>query len=147
MPDVQFAFLNGISYIGSIIVDDGLESLIFRVMYNFHYLIVFTKIENIFLLEDEELIEKYEESNYKKRIEGNIYIGKVQNTIPGLQAAFINVGENKNAFIHLKDILPKNDSRIDNELNNIENYNIKEYVKNGIYKYFKIHSKNKKNNV
>ena len=51
MPDVQFAFLNGISYIGSIIVDDGLESLIFRVMYNFHYLIVFTKIENIFLLQ------------------------------------------------------------------------------------------------
>ena len=85
---------------------------------------VVDEIENIFLLEDEELIEKYEESNYKKRIEGNIYIGKVQNTIPGLQAAFINVGENKNAFIHLKDILPKNDSRIDNELNNIENYNI-----------------------
>ncbi len=92
---------------------------------------VVDEIENIFLLEDEELIEKYEESNYKRRIEGNIYIGKVQNTIPGLQAAFINVGENKNAFIHLKDILPKNDSRIDNELNNIENYNIKEYVKNG----------------
>ena len=76
-------------------------------------------VENIFLLEDGILIEKYEDSNYKKRLEGNIYIGKVQNVIPGLQAAFVNVGENKNAFIHLKDILPKNDSKIDNPLNNI----------------------------
>ena len=64
-------------------------------------------IENIFLLEDGELIEKYEDSEYKRRLEGNIYIGKVQNVLKGLQAAFVNVGENKNAFIHLKDILPK----------------------------------------
>lgn len=92
---------------------------------------VVNDIENIFLLENGELIEKYEDSNHKKRKEGNIYIGKVQNTIPGLQAAFINVGENKNAFIHLKDILPKNDSKIENQLNNIQNYNIKDYVKNG----------------
>ena len=89
-------------------------------------------IENIFLLEDGELIEKYEDSNYKKRLEGNIYIGKVQNVIPGLQAAFVNVGENKNAFIHLKDILPKNDSKIDNPINYVENINIKEYVKVGM---------------
>ena len=34
---------------------------------------VVDEIENIFLLEDEELIEKYEESNYKKRIEGFYY--------------------------------------------------------------------------
>ena len=89
-------------------------------------------IENIFLIEDGELIEKYEDSNYKKRLEGNIYIGKVQNVIPGLQAAFVNVGENKNAFIHLKDILPKNDSKVDNPLNNLEDINIKEYVKVGM---------------
>ena len=89
-------------------------------------------VENIFLLEDGILIEKYEDSNYKKRLEGNIYIGKVQNVIPGLQAAFVNVGENKNAFIHLKDILPKNDSKIDNPLNNIEDFDIKKYVKIGM---------------
>lgn len=66
-------------------------------------------IEKIFLLEDNILTEKYEDSKYKKRLEGNIYIGKVQNIIPGLQAAFVNLGENKNAFIHLKDVLPKKD--------------------------------------
>ncbi len=67
------------------------------------------EVEKIFLLEDGILTEKYVDSKFKKRLEGNIYIGKVQNIIPGLQAAFINVGENKNAFIHLKDILPKVD--------------------------------------
>ena len=65
--------------------------------------------ENIYLIEDGILAEKYVDSKYKKRLEGNIYIGKVQNVIRGLQAAFINVGENKNAFIHLKDVLPKKD--------------------------------------
>lgn len=66
-------------------------------------------VQKIFLLEDGILTEKYIDSKYKKRLEGNIYIGKVQNIIPGLQAVFINVGENRNAFIHLKDVLPKRD--------------------------------------
>ena len=67
------------------------------------------EIEKIYLIEDGVLTEKYVDSKFKKRLEGNIYIGKVQNVIPGLQAAFVNVGENKNAFIHLKDVLPKKD--------------------------------------
>lgn len=74
-------------------------------------LIIYTEgdIENILLVENGILTEKYKDSKYKKRLEGNIYIGKVQNILPGLQAAFINVGENKNAFIHLKDVLQKVD--------------------------------------
>lgn len=67
------------------------------------------EIENILLIENGVLVEKYEDSKFKRRLEGNIYIGKVQNILPGLQAAFVNVGENKNAFIHLKDVLPKVD--------------------------------------
>lgn len=63
----------------------------------------------IALLEDEELVEKYEEDENNKSIEGNIYIGKIQNVITGLQSAFVNIGEKKNAFIHVKDILPKVD--------------------------------------
>ena len=65
--------------------------------------------KQIALIEDEELVEKYEEDENNKSIEGNIYIGKVQNVIPGLQSAFVNIGEKKNAFIHVKDILPKVD--------------------------------------
>ena len=65
--------------------------------------------KTICLVEDEELVEKYEEDENNKSIEGNIYIGKVQNVITGLQSAFVNIGETRNAFIHVKDILPKVD--------------------------------------
>lgn len=85
--------------------------------------------EKIFLLEDGVLVEKYIDSKYKKRLEGNIYIGKVQNIIPGLQAAFINVGENKNAFIHLKDVLPKKDVTVDTP--EIDGIDIKKILKPG----------------
>lgn len=67
------------------------------------------EVENIYLVEDETLVEKYVNSKNKKRLEGNIYIGKVQNVVSALQAAFVNVGESKNAFIHFKDLLPKVD--------------------------------------
>lgn len=63
----------------------------------------------IALLEDEELVEKYEEDETNKSIEGNIYVGKVQNVLNGLQSAFVNIGEKRTAFIHAKDILPKID--------------------------------------
>ena len=63
----------------------------------------------IALIENEELVEKYEEDEENKSIEGNIYVGKVQNIITGLQSAFVNIGEKRTAFIHSKDILPKVD--------------------------------------
>lgn len=75
-------------------------------------LIILSKENNnkiIALVEDEELVEKYEEDENDKSIEGNIYIGKVQNVLTGLQSAFVNIGEKRTAFIHAKDILPKID--------------------------------------
>ena len=66
-------------------------------------------IAKIILVENGNVIEKYEESDKVKRLEGKIYIGKVQNVLQGMQAAFIDIGEEKNTFIHLKDILPKVD--------------------------------------
>lgn len=75
-------------------------------------LIIFNTEERkkvIILLEDEEVVEKYEEDENDKSIEGNIYVGKVQNVLSGLQSAFVNIGEKKAAFIHAKDILPKVD--------------------------------------
>ncbi len=76
----------------------------------------------LLVLENGILVEKYEE-NKKQLIEGNIYVGKIQNILKGLQSAFINIGENKNAFIHLKDILPKEENT------NADNYN-KEKIEN-----------------
>ena len=65
---------------------------------------------NIFLIENEKLVEYYEEKIDSDSIEGNIYVGKVQNVVPGLEAAFINLGEDKNAFIHRKDLLNDDES-------------------------------------
>lgn len=61
----------------------------------------------IYLIEDWIIVEKHSENIDNPMIEGNIYIGKVQNVLPGMQAAFVRIGNTKNAFIHLKDILPK----------------------------------------
>lgn len=74
-------------------------------------LIIFREnhIKKIALIEDEELVEKYEENEEDKSIEGNIYVGKVQNVITGLQSAFVDIGEKRTAFIHSKDIMPKVD--------------------------------------
>jgi ribonuclease G len=67
------------------------------------------EIRRLALVEDGELVEIYAEDEKNKSIEGNIYIGKVQNVLNGLQSAFVDIGEKKAAFIHVKDILPKID--------------------------------------
>ena len=60
----------------------------------------------ILFVDNNEILEKYDYF-LDNSIEGNIYVGKVQNVLPGLQSAFINIGERKNAFIHARDIAPK----------------------------------------
>lgn len=63
----------------------------------------------IALINDGVLEEYYEENNESNRNEGNIYIGIVKDIVEGMQAAFIDIGTERNGFIHLKDILPKID--------------------------------------
>ena len=65
--------------------------------------------KQIALIENGKLIEYYEEDKEFKRREGNIYIGIVKDVIAGMQSAFVDIGTEKNSFIHLKDILPKVD--------------------------------------
>ncbi len=65
--------------------------------------------KKIALIENGKLIEYYEEDKEFKRREGNIYIGIVKDVIAGMQSAFVDIGTEKNSFIHLKDILPKVD--------------------------------------
>lgn len=74
-------------------------------------------IKTICLVKDGELVEKYYETNYINRIEGNIYIGRVEDVLPGMQAAFINIGDKKNGLIHFKEVLPKVDITINNNSN------------------------------
>ena len=58
------------------------------------------------LLEDGELAEIYIERPLTQRIEGNIYKGRVENVLPGMQAAFVNIGLEKNAFLYVDDAYP-----------------------------------------
>lgn len=57
----------------------------------------------IALTEEGMLKEFYIERQNYKRMVGNIYKGRVENVLPGMQAAFINIGIEKNAFLHVKD--------------------------------------------
>ena len=59
----------------------------------------------IALFENGNLVEKYDEMQDTKAFEGNIYCGIVKDILPGMQAAFIDIGENRNAFIHIKDVI------------------------------------------
>ena len=79
-------------------------------------------LETIVLVENGKMLEHYisTENERKRRLEGNIYIAQVGDIINGMQAAFIDYGEKKKGFIHLKDVLPKVDEtkeKIDNTIN------------------------------
>lgn len=85
--------------------------------------IIIQTVENgkqIALIENGKLIEYYEEDKEYRRREGNIYIGIVKDVINGMQSAFVDIGTEKNSFIHLKDILPKVDETKETPNQNIE---------------------------
>ena len=70
-------------------------------------------LENIILLQNGKIIEYYTstEEDRKRRLEGNIYVGKVGDIIDGMQAAFVDFGDSKKGFIHLKDAMPQVDEK------------------------------------
>ena len=85
--------------------------------------------QEILVLENGILTERITQPPNLKNIEGNIYLGKVKNVLPGLQAAFIDIGESKNTFIHLKDILPKVDETTSQK--KYSDVSIKDVIKSG----------------
>ena len=56
------------------------------------------------LLESGGLVELYLERNSEQGISGNIYKGRVVRVLPGMQAAFVDVGLDKAAFLHVTDV-------------------------------------------
>ena len=69
----------------------------------------------IAVVENGKLIEFYEDNTNSKhkRNEGNIYTGIIKDIIPGMQAAFIDIGTEKNSFIHVRDVIPQIDEKIE----------------------------------
>ncbi|MCL2596066.1 MAG: Rne/Rng family ribonuclease [Paludibacter sp.] len=59
---------------------------------------------SIALTEDKKLIELNEEARTEQFSVGNIYLGKIKKIMPGLNAAFVDVGYEKDAFLHYLDL-------------------------------------------
>ena len=60
----------------------------------------------VVLLKDGELKEYFVSRKGAEPIVGNIYKGKVENIVKGMQAAFVDIGQGRNAFLSVGDILP-----------------------------------------
>ena len=60
------------------------------------------------VLQDGELMELVVESHESKRTLGNVYKGIVQKVLPGLQAAFVEIGQEKAGFLHVDDVIDRN---------------------------------------
>jgi len=58
----------------------------------------------IAIQEDGQLVEVYVEKQDNHRMVGNVYKGKVENVLPGMQAAFVDVGYELNAFLPFSEI-------------------------------------------
>jgi ribonuclease G len=60
------------------------------------------------ILEDGQLVELLVDRPDARRMVGDIYYGKVEAVLPGIQAAFVNIGTEKSAFLHAADVVEDN---------------------------------------
>lgn len=65
------------------------------------------------LIEEDKIMEIFIERGYTREITGNIYKGKIDNILPGMDSAFVDIGLDKNAFLYLK---KNNNLNKDNEI-------------------------------
>ncbi|MEN8374489.1 MAG: Rne/Rng family ribonuclease [Gemmatimonadota bacterium] len=66
------------------------------------------------ILEDDVLVEVRVERADAERIVGDIYLGHVQAVLPGIQAAFVEIGTEKAGFLHVSDVLLDDDDEDEN---------------------------------
>ena len=74
-----------------------------------NYIFVDSKdgIEKVGIVEDGRLVEFYTDEKNDEKQAGNIYRGRVVNVLQGMEAAFVDIGEDKNAYLYVKDALPR----------------------------------------
>ena len=63
--------------------------------------------DTIAILKNNKLVELHQENSNNNFSVGDIYLGKVKKIMPGLNATFVNVGYEKDAFLHYLDLGPK----------------------------------------
>ena len=65
------------------------------------------------ITENDELVEVYIGKTRKKSVVGNIYVGRITAVLPGMSAAFVDIGVGKNALLYLQDlVLMEDGSRV-----------------------------------
>ena len=57
------------------------------------------------ILEDDRLVELLVDRQDHRRSVGDVYLGRVEAVLPGIQAAFVDIGLEKSAFLHASDLL------------------------------------------
>ncbi len=77
------------------------------------------------------LQEIHIEREAKRGIVGNIYKGRVSRVLPGMQAAFVDIGLDKAAFLHASDIMPHTECVAGDEQKNFHVRDIAELVRQG----------------
>ena len=63
-----------------------------------------TNETRVAMVEDRELVELYIERP-KRSVVGNVYLGKVSDVLPGMQAAFVDIGLEKNTFLYVDEVV------------------------------------------
>ena len=79
------------------------------------------------LIENGILQEVHVERHTKRGLVGNIYRGKVSRVLPGMQAAFVDIGLDKAAFLHASDIVIHNEVVGEVSTSHIEKHDIEIY--------------------
>ena len=85
--------------------------------------------KRIALINGGKLVEFYSEEKIDTRNEGNIFVGVVKDILDGMESAFVDIGTEKNSFIHLKDLLPKEDETKKADVKKASAKNIRDLVK------------------
>src|SRR6476620_4725494 len=61
------------------------------------------------IIEDDQLVELLVDRPDARRMVGDIYFGRVDAVLPGIQAAFVDIGTEKSAFLHASDLVSETD--------------------------------------
>jgi ribonuclease G len=61
--------------------------------------------QRVAVIEDDRVAEVYLERPERRSIAGNIYLGVVDNVLPGMEAAFVEIGLEKNGFLYVDEIV------------------------------------------
>src|SRR4030043_733706 len=56
------------------------------------------------ILESKQVVQLYFDRKKSKSLVGNIYLGKIENVLSSLDAAFVDIGEEKNAFLYINEV-------------------------------------------